>query len=158
MSGQGRGWEDLYRHSRLHQDRGAAHEDLGHLHQLFQKSGVRWVLDLGCGNGRHLVSFANLCYQMSGLDCAPTALHQARQWLAERGRSAGLVCADMTDIPFRSRSFDAVVSFQVINHGLLADIRKAVSEMHRVLADDGWLFVVIGTCRPLGPMQFRNGQ
>lgn len=157
MSGQPKGWEGLYRHSPPHQQREAPHENVRYLHQLFQRDGVQRVLDLGCGNGRHLTFFSRLGYEICGLDYAHSGLRLAGQWLDEEGLSAELVCSDMTAIPFRSRSFDAVVSFQVLNHGLLVDIRRAISEVRRVLSNGGWLFAMIGTCRPPGPMRFRNG-
>ena len=151
------GWEHIYRQSPAHQDREIPHEDVESLHLLFHKNGVRHVLDLGCGNGRHLIYFASLGYGVCGLDYAPTALRLAGKWLAERRLSAEMACADMTAIPFRSGSFDAVISFQVINHGTLDDIRRTTGEIHRILRDDGWLFVMVGGCRPPGPLRFRNG-
>ncbi|HUV44879.1 MAG TPA: class I SAM-dependent methyltransferase [Dehalococcoidales bacterium] len=157
MAKETSGWEHIYRQSPAHQDRKIPHEDVESLHRLFHKNGARRVLDLGCGNGRHLVYFASLGYGMYGLDYAPTALRLAGKWLAERRLSAEMACADMTAIPFRSGSFDAVISFQVINHGTLDDIRRTTGEIHRILRDDGWLFVMVGGCRPPGPLHFRNG-
>jgi SAM-dependent methyltransferase len=151
------GWEHIYRQSPAHQDHEIPHEDVESLHRLFHKNGVRRVLDLGCGNGRHLVHFAGLGYSVYGLDYAPTALRLAGDWLAERRLSAEMACADMKAIPFRSGSFDALISFQVINHGTLDDIRRTTGEVHRVLREGGWLFVTVGTCLPFGPVHFRNG-
>jgi SAM-dependent methyltransferase len=157
MAREASGWEHIYRQSPVYQVRETPHEDVESLHRLFHKNGVRRVLDLGCGNGRHLTYFGGSGYQMFGLDYARTALRLARQWLVVKGLSAEMVCADMAVIPFRSGSFDAVISFQVINHGTLDDIRRTTDEIHRILRNDGWLFVMIGGCRPPGTLHFRNG-
>ena len=156
MTGEVSGWELAYRDSPT-RDREIPHEDAASLHELFQKQGVRRILDLGCGDGRHLTCFGKLGYEMCGLDCAPTALRLAKEWLTGQGLSAGLACAEMSAIPWPDGFFDAVISFQVINHGLLADIRRAISEVHRILGEGGWLFVTLGTCLAPGPVQFRGG-
>jgi len=154
MGSEVSGWELAYRSSPT-RDREIPHEDAEPLHKLFSEHQVRRILDLGCGDGRHLHFYGRLGYEICGLDYAPTAIRLARQWLAEEGLSAELVCAKMTTIPWVDESFDAVICFQVINHGLIEGIRRTIREIYRVLRDGGWLFVTVSTCKPPGPIRFR---
>ena len=156
MDSEVSGWELAYRDGyRL--SLGASHEDVESLHERFQQNGVRRILDLGCGDGRHLMYFGRLGYRMCGLDYAPTALQLAEDELARESLDVELICSDMTTIPWPDESFDAVVCVDAIQHNLVEGIRRTINEMHRVLKSGGWLFITVGTCQPIGPIIFRNG-
>jgi SAM-dependent methyltransferase len=156
MDSEAGGWELIYRSTSTY-DRATPHEDAEGLHHLFQEHGVRRILDLGCGDGRHLHFFSKLGYEISGLDYAPTGLYLAGEWLSGDGLSAGLVCADMMAIPWTNEVFDAVISFLVINHNPVGRIQRTIGEIDRVLKSGGWLFVTVSTCKPVGPMRYRSG-
>ena len=156
MKEEAHSWELIYRLTSTY-DRAIPHEDTEGLHCLFQENGVRRILDLGCGDGRHLHYFSSLGYEMFGIDYAPSALRLANLWLAGDNLSAGLVCADMTGIPWRGELFDAVISFLVINHNPVKRISRTIEEIHRVLKPGGWLFVTVSTCKPLGTMRYHSG-
>jgi len=152
MADEIHGWEEAYRRRPSGERR--PHEDAEFLDQFFKERGVRRILDLGCGDGRHLVFFGGRGYEMFGLDIAPTAIRLANEWLAEKGLSAELVACDMTTIPWPEGFFDAVVCVQVINHHRIRDIRKTLGEIHRVLRPGGYLFLTVGTKRPQNPSRW----
>jgi len=147
------GWEAAYR--KRPSGELVSHEDTDSLNQLFQTHQVRRILDLGCGDGRHLVYFARQGYEMFGLDSAPTALRLAKEWLTNEGLSAQLFCADMSTILLPQKFFDAVICVQTINHQRIEGIRLTIKEIYRVLRPEGWLFLTVSTTRPTG--LFRNG-
>ena len=67
------------------------------------------ILDLGCGSGygtRALVGSADL---VVGLD-------RVRPDAASRSRGTSFLRAELPDLPLRPRTFDLIVSFQVIEH------------------------------------------
>lgn len=66
-----------------------------------------WVLDLCCGNGRHLAHLCDKARCAVGLDYSPHLLEKAR---AAVGGCATLVRADMRHHPFRG-VFDIVMNF-----------------------------------------------
>ncbi len=67
------------------------------------------ILDLGCGNGYGSAELADACGTVVALDrIAPDAQH--------RRDSLHYVRADLAGVPLVPRSFDLVVSFQVIEH------------------------------------------
>lgn len=67
------------------------------------------VLDLGCGDGRHLVMLNRLGHQAVGLDLSFDLLKAARRRGEPEG-SLDLVRGDMRMLPFRRRSFGSVLS------------------------------------------------
>ena len=69
--------------------------------------GGKRVLDLACGNGRHLVHLRACGADAYGLDFSAFLLEEA---VGVLGSGRGLVRADMRAIPFQG-VFDAVVSF-----------------------------------------------
>ncbi len=127
------------------------HEDCEALHRIFLQSGVRRILDLGCGDGRHLVYFARLGYQMYGQDISPTAVELAQAWLAGESLSADLAAGDMTRILWPDSAFEAVLCIQAINHHRVREIRRTIEEIRHSLRNGGFLFLTVGIDRPLRP-------
>jgi dolichol-phosphate mannosyltransferase len=89
------------------------------------------VLDIGCGSSRIVQTLPRAV----GMDLAIRKL----RWLRAPGRP--LLAADMNRLPFRDRSFDAVVSSEVIEHIPRKDVR--LEELVRVIRPGGSL--ILGT-------------
>ncbi len=149
MTNEITGWEEAYR--KRPSGSYEPHQDAESLDRLFRQHNVRRILDLGCGDGRHLVHFARRGYEMFGLDYAPTAIRLAEEWLEREGLSAELIDCDMSAVPWPEDFFDAVLCVQVINHHCIKGIRRTISEIYRVLRAGGWLFLAVGTRRPSNP-------
>jgi SAM-dependent methyltransferase len=105
------------------------------------------ILDLGCGTGRHLIFLEDLGYQSFGLDISPTGLTYSREWLQKKGHPVRILMADMTSLPYSSSSFDLIISTYVIHHNILADMRKTIKEMYRLLIPGGMILVSIPSTR-----------
>jgi SAM-dependent methyltransferase len=102
------------------------------------------ILDLGCGNGRHVVALKKLGLEVTGLDISVSGLRLTGAWLEEQGQQAGLVQADMRQsFPFKAGSFDGLLSTQVIHHALLAEVRGTIVEIGRVLSKGAIAFVTL---------------
>ncbi len=54
---------------------------------------------------------------------------------------AGAILADITDIPFPANDFDVTICMQVLN--VIADDRKAIRELHRILRPGGHAFITV---------------
>lgn len=93
------------------------------------------VLDVGCGDGRHiLAAAARGCFAV-GVDYDPAALLKAR---ARLGRTPiDLIAADASHLPFADTTFNAVICTETLEH--LPDDRGAMREIARVLADGALL-------------------
>jgi len=149
-------WEKLYRKGPFFSLE-SPHEDVKFLDEYFHQNKIEKILDLGCGDGRHLHFFSKLGYRMYGLDNSPTGLRLAQERPAMEGLDTELACADMTAIPWPDEFFDTVIGIQVIYHNLIEGIRRTIMEIHRVLKPAGWLFVTVSTCKPPGLIRFRSG-
>jgi SAM-dependent methyltransferase len=100
------------------------------------------VLDLACGEGRHLARLAELGTGAIGLDLSPALLAGAWRRRAETGGAWPLVRGDMRELPFRDGIFSAVLSlFTSFGYfGGLAAHLGLMREVARVLRPDGhWI-------------------
>jgi len=99
----------------------------------------RAVLDLACGTGRWRTRLTPRSYV--GLDLNDAMLREARRQFP----GAVLVRGDMTRLPFRDGSFDAVLSlFGAIAHLPPAGQAAMVREVHRVLRSGGVFLLTNG--------------
>jgi len=102
------------------------------------------ILDLGCGNGRHLIQFLKEGLDVVGMDISISALRLAWKWAREEKIKAKLLQADMRlFFPFQEGVFDGVFSNQVIHHARIADVRRTISEIYRILGSGGWAFITV---------------
>jgi len=142
MNAKNHPWENIYaRDGRIFTEPFPAFSSVV---QKFTQNQCRRILDLGCGNGRHVVALMNLNFKTIGIDISPTGLSLTRKWLEEENLPANLVCGDIRHcLPFKKNSFDGLISTQVIHHSLLAEIRLTISEIWRVMTDGGIAFVTV---------------
>jgi SAM-dependent methyltransferase len=100
-----------------------------------------FVLDLGCGVGRHVTYLGGHGFRMAGADISPTGVQRTAAVCAERGLAFdGRVC-DMTVLPWLDATFDAALCTSTIHHALRADVQQAIDEVWRLLKPGG-LFLV----------------
>lgn len=86
------------------------------------RPGVVTILDVGCGDGALTNRLAEE-WEVAGVDTSAAALEHVE---------TKAVQASATALPFSDRSFDLVLSTEMLEHLVLDDYRKAISEMIRV--------------------------
>jgi len=119
-------------------------EDIPRIANFFKKHGVKKVLDLGCGSGRHLVYLAKQGFKVYGIDIAPEGIRIAKQWLRKEKLKANLkVSSVYKKLPYKASFFDSIVSTQVIHHAKIEMIRKVIKEIERILKPRGLIFVTV---------------
>jgi SAM-dependent methyltransferase len=118
------------------------HADIERVVKMIRDSDGSRILDLGCGTGRHIVYFSRLGFDVYGFDASLKAITMTREWLKNENIKATLCEHQMENpFPYEDDFFDAIISIQVIHHNLMADIRKTIREIERVLKPSGVLFV-----------------
>lgn len=138
-------WDEIYSHAgRVLTD---PHEEMPQIVERLLEREASTILDLGSGNGRHVVYLAERGFQVYGLEYSPHAVEVNRQWLQEKGLHATLQIGDMTMVlPYEDEFFDAVISIQVIHHTQRENIDRLILEIERVLRPGGLLFVTVPSC------------
>lgn len=116
------------------------------------------VLDLGCntGYGTHII--AQSARSVIGVDVSPRAITEAKRLYP----GLDLQLVDGRSLPFPDRSFDMVVSFQVIEH--IAEPDRYLHEIKRVLVSGGVLLLTTPNAalrlpddmRPWNPFHMRE--
>jgi len=117
-------------------------EEMPELVKLFKKRGVKKVLDLGCGSGRHVVYFAKNGFEAYGFDVAPVGLKITKDWLKQENLKANLKLGSFfKKLPYKDNFFGAIVAVQAISHGKIENIRKVIKEIERILKPNGIIFI-----------------
>jgi len=99
------------------------------------------VLDAGCGTGRIYSILRDLVGrsgQVVELDFSRGMLGFGREKHGADG--ACFLQADVAELPFPDRSFDAVVAFALFPH--IGDKRKALTQFRRILDPGSFLFIL----------------
>ena len=97
------------------------------------------ALDAGCGPGYLLLSLKTSPSELFGIDLAKSALQMAKGWIPE----ANFCLANIMSMPFKSNSFDYVISTSVLEHLVESEGNAAARECYRVLRPGGiGLFLV----------------
>lgn len=84
-------------------------------------------LDIGCGTGKLVKALRSFGIDAYGVDVSEHAIE-----LADESVKPFLKVGSITEIPHQEDAFDAVVSFDVLEHMERSSIRKAVNESIRV--------------------------
>lgn len=122
-----------------------AREILGFLRQI-RKEGISGrFLDIGCGEGRHLIPFARAGFSCDGLDLEPLALKKAAAYLRKAGvaRRVRLRKGDALRLPYPKASFDVILDSGCFHHIRKADQRLFIANVLRVLKAGGTFLLTV---------------
>jgi ubiquinone/menaquinone biosynthesis C-methylase UbiE len=111
---------------------------------LLIEKGVREVLDVGCGDGRHTLFLAEQGFKVHGIDGSQKAISTAK--VRRNGHCIDYVCGNMTDLHFFHRdSMDFVLANHSLEYATWEDIGRSVSEITRVLRPGKSVFVRVAS-------------
>lgn len=102
------------------------------LKRYLPKNKILRILDAGCGPGAALIYLAKFG-DVIGVDISEEALKFAKKrGMVKKG--------DISKLPFEDQTFDVVVCLDVLYHQWV-NVKRAISEMKRVLKPEGILFI-----------------
>ncbi|HIH20414.1 TPA: class I SAM-dependent methyltransferase [Candidatus Micrarchaeota archaeon] len=99
------------------------------------------VLEVGCGNGKTIVSLLGMNVQLHAIDFSTVAIQQAKEFVAQAGKQCDFSVQDVCKMDFEDGFFDFVLCIHVLGHLTPLQRKKAVSEMLRVSKPGGTLYL-----------------
>jgi len=105
----------------------------------FLQAGVKIVLDLGCGLGRHMDHFSRLGYPVVGVDISPLALEHSKYVIGDRPQ-AHLAQANILHLPFADKTFCLTLAWRMLHLNRIKQIQQALKETSRVTRKDGLFY------------------
>lgn len=112
-------------------------QELRVLTDIFQKEGVRQVLDAGSGEGRIALPLAEAGYGVTGIDASEALVEKANQ--EEEKSGATFIVGDIGKLPVQKQTQDAIMYNWHVFCDLLGNKRKqkVLAEAQRALRDGG---------------------
>jgi SAM-dependent methyltransferase len=104
---------------------------------------VRRILDAGCGVGRDVIFFSEQGFDVYGIDISEENIKIANNWLQSKGLKGTVQVGDVTLLPFDNEYFDVIVSYGVLDYMVPSDFKKAMKEISRVCAKNGYVYITL---------------
>ncbi len=103
------------------------------------------IVDLGCGNGRHLLPATQHYTDAIGVDFSRKLLTITQKKIRERQlTNVSLIQADLTHLPLHDSTADAIVFIAALHNIIRRENRQqALREVHRVLQPDGLALISV---------------
>ena len=101
------------------------------------------ILDIGSGEGRHLVPLSLDGYTPTGFDITESGLKITKVKIDWERTQANLVRGNFHHLPFKDGVYDTVISTQAMQHNTWRGVVIAFSEASRVLKPGGLFFLRI---------------
>lgn len=101
------------------------------------------ILDLGCGNGRHLIPFSKNRFNCYGIDFSKNMINNAKESFKKNKLKTVFKQAELTKIPFKDNYFDYIIclaSFHSLNK---KEQSTSLKEIKRVIKPNGKLFIAV---------------
>ena len=109
------------------------HKETTNLPKITPKSKV---LELGVGNAKTLKAILKQSpKEVTAIDFSHEAINQSRDLF--RNNNLKLIRADVRELPFKNNSFNLIFCYYLLNNLQEKGRKKAIKEMHRVLAQKG---------------------
>lgn len=128
-----RTWRDAARRSEWIEPEPAVTELIPTLHEC----GVRQVLDVGTGIGRHAIAYARSGLDVFAVDASDNGLAELVRMADATGVSVTTYAAPFTALPVDDASADHVLAWNVLYHGDGPTVATALAECRRTLRTGG---------------------
>jgi ubiquinone/menaquinone biosynthesis C-methylase UbiE len=132
-------WEKIYtKHGRVQLD---VLDTVIQAADIFRKNGLKNILDLGCGTGRHTLLLADRGFTVHACDISETGLKMTQELIEKSGLSnVSYSIQDMYNLSIDSDTLDGILCIWAQGHGVREEIAKGIQEAYRVLLEGGIFF------------------
>ena len=96
------------------------------------------ILEGGCGLGPWVIKLRSMGYDVEGVDYDPVSIGKIKLY----DKTLPVHVANIEDMPFENETFDAYLSFGVLEH-FIEGPQEAIKEAHRVLKPEGRFIVLV---------------
>lgn len=98
------------------------------------------VLDAGCGSGEPVTRVLASSFQVIGIDFSEEQTRLAKETVPD----SDVICTDISHLPFRDCSFDAICSFYAIIHVPRIEHHELLLGLQRILRPGGLALLCMG--------------
>lgn len=105
---------------------------------FLKENNVKSILDAGCGDGRNLIAFAELKFDVTGVDISDSGLKRCRD-LSSKYQNVTLKQEELEKLDLKEESFDAITCDFVLVH--IREIEKVINNFYRVLKPKGFVIL-----------------
>ncbi|MDP8011487.1 MAG: class I SAM-dependent methyltransferase [Thermoplasmata archaeon] len=122
-------WEKFYR---MHENPWKGKNEIPDIYDLLNKGSL--ILDAGSGTGKSSLSYEK-DFKIILLDFSMNSLRNS-------SLATEKILGDVTELPFKDDTFDAVIAFHILDHILMDKRKIAIQELFRVLKKKGYIFAL----------------
>jgi SAM-dependent methyltransferase len=96
------------------------------------------AVDLGCGAGNYAIYLAGRGFEVTGVDCSPTAIKIAKENAKTKGIKCNFLVADiLEDLDKLNQTWDFAYGWGLLHHILPEQRVKYVEAVYRILNPEG---------------------
>lgn len=111
------------------------------LEQYRLKKPSGWILDIGCGEGRHAAFFAHAGYRSVGLDYQAGALSRAIDQFQKGQSNLRFIMGDVFQLPFTRNAFDVLLDYGCLHHVRKRDTNTYLNSVIPLLKPGGYFLL-----------------
>lgn len=109
----------------------------------WKKEGLRSILDLGSGLGRHSILFAREGFQVTAVELSEYGVKHLIEWQKREGLDILTKHCDMKQLPFSDNAFDCIWAYHVVSHTDTEGFIEILNEIRRVLKPGGHIYLTL---------------
>lgn len=135
-------WDEIYSEGGIHE---RPSNEMINLVPLLKQLNINYVLDAGCGTGRHALYLSELGFKVHAIDVSRVAIKIAQG--KNTKNSIEYCVGTLTHLPYSTESMDFVLASHSLEY--CGGIKESFSELNRVLRRGGLFFLrVVSTQHP----------
>ncbi len=112
-------------------------EETYYLRKRWELLGLDSFLDLGCGNGRHALFFAEDGYTVTAYDSEAIDFKLLKEQVNELGLEMSYLQGSLSNLPFQSSSFDAILAYDSLVSLNESQITTIIDQIYHCLKTGG---------------------